>query len=216
MIRVFLVDDHTTVREGLRALLATQPDVQVVSEASNGLELLAQLPTTPADVVLLDFNMPGMNGVETARQLKEHHPTVRVLALSMLDDERYIMEMLAAGALGYVLKSDSLAEIVQGIQAVAAGRQFLGTASGLAALHKLPLGQEDAPGPTTSSATPLSKREREVLQLIAQGLTTNEIADKLFTSRRTIETHRQNILEKTQMKNTAALIRFAVQQGLIA
>jgi DNA-binding NarL/FixJ family response regulator len=218
MIRVFLVDDHLAVREGLRALLTTQSafDLQVVGEASNGLELLAQLPATPTDVVLLDFNMPGMNGIETARQLKKHYPSVRVLALSMLDDEQYIIDMLEAGAHGYALKSGSSVEIVQGIQAVAAGKAFLGTAPGLLVLHKLSASQEHAPAAAPANAPLLSRREHEVLQLIAQGLTTSEMAEKLFTSKRTVETHRQHILEKTQMKNTAALIRFAMQQGLIA
>ncbi|MGI4832152.1 MAG: response regulator [Janthinobacterium lividum] len=217
MIRLFLVDDHLAVRVGLRALLTTQADLdlRVVGEASNGLELLAQLPTTPADVVLLDFNMPGMNGLETARQLKEHYPGVRILALSMLAEEQYIIDMLAAGAHGYVLKSGSSVEIVQGVQAVAAGQAFLGTAAGLVALHKLPASQEPAPAAAPAGVTLLSKREHEVLQLIAQGLTTSEMAEKLFTSKRTVETHRQNILAKTQMKNTAALIRFAMQQRLI-
>jgi DNA-binding NarL/FixJ family response regulator len=186
-----------------------------VGEASNGLELLAQLPTTPTDVVLLDVNMPGLDGPSTARQLQEQYPEVAVLALSMLDREAYIFQMLDAGAKGYILKSTGLEEIIIGIRTVAAGGKYLCTTAGLAALNKL---RESPDEPTTAFSTKpgsLSKREKEVLQLISEGLTTSEIAEKLFTSKRTIETHRQNMLEKTQSKNTASLIKLAVSEGLI-
>ena len=216
MIRVFLVDDHHLVRSGLCLLLAAQPDLQIVGEASNGLELLAHLATTPTDVVLLDVNMPGMDGPETTRQLREQHPLVRVLALSMLDQERYIFQMLDAGALGYVLKSAGTEEIVTGIRTVALGGQFLCTNAGLAALHKLREGVYEPAEDASPVPGTLSRRELEVLQLIADGSTTNEIAEKLFLSRRTIETHRQNIMDKMQVKNTAALIRVAMGKGLVA
>ena len=215
MVRVFLVDDHHIVRSGLHLLLSAQPDLQIVGEASNGLDLLAQLPSTPADVVLLDVNMPGMDGPETARQLHIHYPEIRILALSMLDKESYIFQMLDAGAHGYLLKSSGVDEIIAGVRAVAAGGQFLCTAAGLMALHKL----RDGPRPEAAepAATPgsLSRRELEVLQLISQGLTTSEIAEKLFLSKRTIETHRQNMMEKMQVKNTAALIKQAMADGLL-
>jgi DNA-binding NarL/FixJ family response regulator len=215
MIRVFLVDDHQVVRSGLRLLLEAQPDLDIVGEANNGLELLAQLPTTPTDVVLLDVNMPGLDGPSTARQLQEQYPEVAVLALSMLDREAYIFQMLDAGAKGYILKSTGLEEIVIGIRTVATGGKYLCTTAGLAALNKL---RESPDEPTTAFPTKpgsLSKREKEVLQLISEGLTTGEVAEKLFTSKRTIETHRQNMLGKTQSKNTAALIKLAVSEGLI-
>ena len=217
MIRVFLVDDHTVLRTGLRSLLVEQPGLSVVGEAGNGQELLDQLPETPADVVLLDINMPVMDGPETARQLRIAYPEVTVLVLSMLDDEKHIFQMLDAGAAGYILKSAGLDEIVHGIRMVVAGRPFLCSEVGFAALNKL----RDGGSAPVEEASPkgggaLSRRETEVLQLIAEGLTNQEIADKLFTSKRTIETHRQNIIAKTQMKNTASLIRFAVSEGLVA
>lgn len=216
MIRVFLVDDHQIVRSGLHLLLAAQPDLAIVGEASNGLELLAQLPTTPTDVVLLDLNMPGMDGPATARQLRAHYPAIQVLALSMLDEENYIHQMLDAGASGYILKNTGIAEVIAGIRTVAAGGQFLCTTAGMAALGKLRTGPHEL---ATASAPPpgdLSRREIEVLRLIAEGLTTGDIADKLFVSRRTIETHRQNLLDKMQAKNTASLIKLAMSRGLIA
>ena len=215
MIRVFLVDDHHIVRSGLHLLLSAQPDIQIVGEASNGLDLLAQLPSTPADVVLLDVNMPGMDGPETARQLHTHYPEMRILALSMLDKESYIFQMLDAGAHGYLLKSSGVDEIITGVRTVAAGGQFLCTAAGLMALHKLRDGaRPEAPEPAATPGS-LSRRELEVLQLISQGLTTSEIAEKLFLSKRTIETHRQNMMEKMQVKNTAALIKQAMAEGLL-
>lgn len=216
MIRVFLVDDHHIVRSGLRLLLAAQPDLEIVGEASNGLELLAQLSTTPTDVVLLDVNMPGMDGPETARQLQKQHPQVHILALSMLDQERYIFQMLNAGARGYMLKSTGTEELAMGIRRVAAGDHFLCTDAGLAALYKLRTGHQEPPEAAGSAPGALSKRELEVLQLIAEGATTNEIAEKLFLSKRTIETHRQNMMEKLQVKNTATLIRLAMSEGLLS
>jgi DNA-binding NarL/FixJ family response regulator len=213
MSRIFLVDDHTIVRDGLRALLANEPDITIVGEAGNGQELLDRLPTTPADVVLLDANMPVLDGLATTQRLRAEYPQVRVLILSMLAHERYIGQLFDAGASGYVLKSAEKDEILVAIQMVISGRQFLCSDLGLSMLRKV-LAKDDEPDETTK-ASRLSRRESEVLQLLAEGLTTNEIAEKLFTSKRTIETHRQNILEKTQTKNTAALIRLAVTQGML-
>jgi len=213
MSRIFLVDDHTIVRDGLRALLANEPDISIVGEAGNGQELLDLLPTTPADVVLLDANMPVLDGLATTLRLRAEYPHVRVLILSMLAHERYIGQLFDAGAAGYVLKSAEKGEILVAIQTVIAGRQFLCSDLGLSMLRKV-LAKTDEPE-EAAKASRLSRRESEVLQLLSEGLTTNEIAEKLFTSKRTIETHRQNILEKTQTKNTAALIRMAVTQGLL-
>ena len=218
MIRVFLTDDHVVLRSGVRSLLSGHEGLEVVGEASNGLELLAQLPDTPADVVLMDINMPGMDGLETARQLHERYPEVRVLVLSMLASEEFIYQMLDAGASGYILKNAGLDEIVHGIRVVASGRQFLCTEVAFEMLTKLRTCQAGLTAAVTKNSKPggLSKRETEVLQLIAKGFTNGEIAEQLFTSKRTIETHRQNIIEKTQMRNTASLIRFAVSEGLVS
>ncbi|PJJ48799.1 response regulator [Hymenobacter chitinivorans] len=212
MIRLFLVDDHKIIRDGLRSLLEAEPTLEVVGEASNGEELLDQLATTPADLVLLDVNMPTLDGFATATRLHEQYPAVRVLALSMLNDETHVGRMLESGAHGYVLKSAGKLEIFQAIEAVMAGRPYLGAEIGISLLTKAL--QTPAP-PEPAKGGGLSKRELEVLQLIAEGLTNAEIADKLFTSKRTIETHRQNIIEKTQTKNTAALIRYAARSGLL-
>lgn len=214
MIRVFLVDDHNVLRAGLRSLLAGQPDLTVVGEAGDGLALLEQLATTPADVVLLDVKMPGLNGADTLRRLREEYSAVRVLVLSMLTAQDCLIQMLDAGALGYVLKHSGLNEVVHGIRMVASGQHFLCTEAGFAALHHLR--EKTASATTAAKTNALSKRETEILRLIAEGFTNQEISDKLFISRRTIETHRQNIISKTKMKNTASLIRFAVSEGLVS
>jgi DNA-binding NarL/FixJ family response regulator len=210
MIRLFLVDDHAVLRRGLHALFQQEPSLQVVGEAENGEQLLAQLPATPCDVVLLDMHMPGLGGLATTERLRADYPDVHVLVLSMVSNERAIGQVLTAGAQGYVLKNTGADEILVAVQAVAAGRRFLCSELGLALLEKVLVSTPEAP---TKSTSALSGREFEILQLVADGLTTAQIADKLFTSPRTVETHRQNIMEKTGAKNTAALVKLAVSQG---
>ena len=215
MIRVFLVDDHPIVRDGIRSLLDREASIEVVGTAGNGQELLDQLPNVGADLVLIDINMPVMDGYTTTKRLRAEYPKLKVLALSMLVEELYIGRMLEAGASGYLLKSTGKEEIVHAIRMVMDGKQFLCSEIGLAMLHKvLNWDSGSATAPAHKNQL-LSKRELEVLQLIAEGLTNAEIADQLFTSKRTVETHRQNILEKTQAKNTAVLVKIALADGLI-
>jgi DNA-binding NarL/FixJ family response regulator len=214
MIRVILADDHTIIRDGIRALLAEEAGLEVVAEAGNGQEVLDVLATTPCDVVIMDINMPVMDGFGAMPHIREQFPEVKVLVLSMLDNPNYVVRMLKAGASGYVLKNADVAEISHAIRTVAAGRQYICTEIGLNLLQQVAVGATPTETPVRK-ANDLSKRELEVLTLIAEGLTNAEIADKLFTSKRTIETHRQNIIEKTQAKNTAALIKFAVSQGML-
>ena len=217
MTRILLADDHTILRDGIRALLSAEADLAVVGEASNGAEVLAILETTPVDVVLMDVQMPVLDGFATMPELRRRFPEVRVLVLTMLDHENYVARMLEAGALGYVLKNAAIIEITHAIRMVAAGNTFLCTEIGLSMLYKS-VGQSVHPAEEASghAGADLTARELEVLKLIAEGLTNAEISDKLFTSKRTIETHRQNIIAKTQAKNTAALIKLAVSRGLIS
>ena len=210
MIRLFLVDDHAVLRHGLRALFEQEAALQVVGEADNGEQLLAQLPATPCDVVLLDLHMPGLDGLATTRRMQAEFPDVRILILSMADHERTVGQVLAAGASGYVLKNVGHDEIVAAVRAVAAGRRFLCSELGLTLLEKLLAG---LPEPAANPTGGLSARETEILRLVADGLTTAQIAEKLYTSPRTVETHRQNIMEKTGTKNTASLVKAAVTQG---
>ncbi len=218
MTRILLADDHTILRDGIRALLSAEADLEVVGEASNGAEVLAILDHTPADVVLMDVQMPVLDGFATLPELRNRFPEVRVLVLTMLDHENYVARILEAGALGYVLKNAAINEITYAIRTVAAGNPFLCTEIGLSMLYKAVTQSSDATPDElgTPSGAELTARELEVLKLIAEGLTNGEISDKLFTSKRTIETHRQNIIAKTQAKNTAALIKLAVSRGLIS
>ena len=186
----------------------------VVGEASDGQALLDLLPTTPADIVVLDLNMPGLSGFDTIPLLREQYPELHILVLSMLDNEQYVAQVLHCGALGYALKNTDRAELIYAITTVARGLPYLSTTIALDLLRKLHRAT-GAPAEPLRPQNGLSNRELEVLRLIAEGLTNAEIADRLFTSKRTIETHRQNIIEKTQAKNTAALIKFAVSNGLV-
>ncbi|WP_210520205.1 response regulator [Hymenobacter terricola] len=218
MTRILLADDHTILRDGIRALLSAEADLEVVGEASNGAELLALLETTPTDVVLMDVQMPVLDGFATMPELRSRFPEVHVLVLSMLDHENYVARMLDAGAQGYVLKNAAISEITHAIRTVASGSRFLCAEIGLNMLFKAVAQTVSVTIDDTNGhvGTDLTARELEVLKLIAEGLTNGEIADKLFTSKRTIETHRQNIIAKTQAKNTAALIKLAVSRGLIS
>ena len=215
MIRVFIVDDHTLIRDGLRTLLAADPLFEVVGEASNGQALLDQLPTVATDVVLLDLNMPVLDGLATTHRLREEYPDLRILLLSMMTHERTIGEALAAGAHGYVLKNADKYEVVAALQGVAAGKRFLCSEIGLGLLEKLLLQEPRPPALGTSPGVSLTHREREILQLVASGLTNQEIADQLFTSKRTVESHRQNLLEKTGARNTPALVKYAMEHDLL-
>jgi DNA-binding NarL/FixJ family response regulator len=214
MIRLLLTDGHAPTREALRLGLEAMGNVTVVGEASNVAELLAMLETTPADVVLLDLSLPGPDAFALLPALRGQYPQLRVLARGELRSDPYVTRAFELGTHGYILKSALLSELAQGLSTVAAGRPFLCTAIGLGLVHRLYLGTP-ADADAARLALGLSKREMEVLSLVAEGLTNAEIAAKLFTSKRTVETHRQNIMDKTQTRNTAALIRLAALQGLL-
>ena len=212
MIRLFLVDDHAVLREGLRQLFASEPDLTIVGEAANGQLLLDQLPTTPTDMVLLDLHMPVLGGLATAERLRADYPDLRILMLSMVEEPLSIQQSLEAGAHGYLLKNASKDEVLTGIRTVLAGRRFLCSEIGLTLLDRVT--NVLAPPPALPALSPLSRREHEILHLVAEGLTTQQIADQLFTSKRTVETHRRNILEKTGCRNTASLVSYASTHGL--
>ena len=210
MTRLFLVDDHAVLREGLRLLLGAQPDLQVVGEADCGEALLSQPGPVAVDVVLLDLCLPGVPGADVTRRLAQQHPAMQVLVLSSTADPDQVRALFAAGARGYALKSVGTAELVHGVRTVAAGRPFLFTELGLAALaQRRSCRVAEAARPPRA----LTARQRQVLQLLAEGLSNQEMADRLCTSKRTVETHRQNLIAKAQAKNTAALVKVAISQG---
>ncbi|HEX8658101.1 MAG TPA: response regulator transcription factor [Hymenobacter sp.] len=214
MIRLFLTDSHSPARAALRTELETIAGLEVAGEAATGEELLAQLASTSPAVLLLDLNLPGPDIFALLPALREQYPQLRVLARSEFTNEHYVAHVFNSGAHAYLLKSSLLSELVQGLSAVAAGRLFLCSAIGLGLAGRLYAGSPTR-GEAVRATLGLSKREIEVLNLVAEGLTNAEIALKLFTSKRTIETHRQNIMDKTQTRNTAALIKLATCQGLL-
>ncbi|WP_439882261.1 response regulator transcription factor [Pontibacter sp. MBLB2868] len=213
-IRLIITDDHRIIREGLMSLLEHYPEIKVVGEASNGQELLDLLATTPAHVVLMDINMPVMDGFEATKQVKTKFPETKVIALSMLANIPYVQKILTCGASGYLLKTTDREELRAAIKLVAADTNYISGDLSISMLGKA-MNQEVPAVTTAADKAGLSKREIEVLSLIAEGFTNAEIADKLFTSKRTIETHRQHILEKTNAKNTANLIKFAIENKIL-
>ena len=215
MIRVLLAEDHNIVRNGIRSLLNKQADIEVVAEATDGFEVLQKLEEgIEADLILTDINMPQLNGIALVEHLKEKQPDLKVIILSMLDHENYVMKAVNSGACGYLLKNIGEEEMMFAIRHVTSGNLYVCSELTSKIVNKLST-IPDENSKETKITVDLSRREIEILLLIAEGFTNNEIAEKLFTSRRTVEGHRQNLLEKTGARNTATLIRFAVRNGLI-
>ncbi len=200
VIRLMLVDDHPLVRDGLRARLADVPGLAVVAEADGADAALAIAPRAAPDLVLMDIGLRGVNGIEATRRLRAALPAMRVLMLSMHDSAAYVREALQAGAAGYVLKDSPAEEIVEAIHAVMAGGRYLSSA--IAAASQRPAAEDDA----------LTPREREVLALIAEGLSSRDIGERLAMGVRTVETHRTNLRRKLDLASPAALVRYAVER----
>jgi DNA-binding NarL/FixJ family response regulator len=211
MIKVMLADDHHIVREGLRSLLEKQGDMEVLGEAQNGREAVRLCRQLRPDIVIMDISMPDLNGMDATRQILADSQTVKVVALSMHSDKHFVDGMLRAGVKGYLLKDCASEELIQCIHAVSAGRVYLSPAI-------TPMIVSEFVNPTPRdclSATPeLSAREREILQMIAEGRSTKKIADSLFISVKTVESHRKKIMDKTGVKTVAELTKYAIRLGL--
>ena len=208
-IRILLAEDHALVRAGIRSLLASVPDLEVVGEAGDGREALAILERIPADVVILDITMPGMNGLEAASRIAERWPATKVIILSMHSNEEYVSRALRAGAAGYLLKDAGTSELEAAIRAVVRGQTFLSAAVS----RRAPAGDGAAQGPTALEA--LTPRQREVLQLIAEGHSTKGTAAVLGLSVKTVETHRTQLMQRLAIHDVAGLVRYAMRAGLI-
>ena len=206
-----MVDDHTLFRTGLRGLLSMRDDLAVVADVGSGEEFLELLPTLDVEVVFMDISMPGINGVETTRRALQQRPDLHVIALSMFGDDHYYKLMLESGASGFLLKDSDINEVYAAVDAVMLGDSYFSTAllgSFTRNMSRLTLTD-------TSVEDALSDREVEILVEVCRGLSNQEIADKLFISKRTVDKHRANILEKTGCKNTANLVVYAIKHHLV-
>jgi DNA-binding NarL/FixJ family response regulator len=211
-MRILIADDHGIVRGGLKLLIERQPDMQVVAEADDGVAAFEQALATRPDLCVLDVSMPRMTGLQAALELSRRKPELRVLILSMHDNEQYFFEALKAGASGYVLKSVANRDLIEACRATMRGEPFLYPAA-VRALVKDYLDRASR-GETTPD-DPLSPRELEVVKLIAEGMTSEEIAGQLFISKKTVDRHRANVLEKLGMRNRVELTRYAIRRGLV-
>jgi DNA-binding NarL/FixJ family response regulator len=211
-IRVLLADDHTLVRAGIRSLLESLPTIEVVAEAGDGRAALALIETHQPDVILLDVAMPGLNGLETVAHVTDGFPYVRVIILSMHSNEEYVLRALRAGAAGYLLKDAGPAELELAIMAVMNNETYLAPA---VSRHVADYVRRTAEALPSSSLDRLTSRQREILQLIAEGHTTQEIAQLLDLSVKTVDTHRSQLMARLDIHDIAGLVRYAIRVGLI-
>jgi DNA-binding NarL/FixJ family response regulator len=215
-IKVFLVDDHKLIRDGIKAHFDEDERFEVVGEAPNGADALARLTQIAADVVLMDINMDVMDGIECTTRISELYPDIKVLALTMLAENQHIKEMLKAGAVGYLLKNSTEQEIKQGIISVNNGLPYYSPEVMQTVMNSLASPISNKKKKSKFEPTiPLTDREKEVLVLVIKEFTNQEIADKLYISKRTVDAHKRNLLEKTGAKNVAGLVIFALNNGII-
>lgn len=210
-IRVLLAEDHTLVRSGVKALLQHVPDMDVVGEAGDGRQAVALAAELLPDVVLMDISMPMLNGIDATRQLRARAPGVRVLMLSVHTNEEYVAQALQAGACGYILKGADPAELEHGIRAVAGGESYL-----TPAISRQVIDEYLSRVATPARAVLLTPRQREVLQLIAEGRTSKEVAGLLGLSIKTVETHRAQMMQRLGVRDLPGLVRYAIREGLIS
>jgi two-component system response regulator NreC len=212
-IKLLLVDDHQIVRAGLRMLFQAEPDMEIVGEVSSGEEVLPAVRKLKPDVVLMDVAMPGMNGIEATRRIKEVEPDVGVLALTMHEDEQYFFKMLGAGASGYIPKRAAPDDLVSAIRVVSQGNVFLYPTLAKTLVNDYLNRITVAGQPASELLTP---REQEVLTYIAEGYTNREIAEALVISIKTVDRHRENIMQKLNLHNRVELVKYALEKGLIS
>jgi DNA-binding NarL/FixJ family response regulator len=211
-MRVILVDDHEIMREGMCALLKRRPEVEVIGQAADGRAAVDMARKLRPDVVIMDIGMPNLNGIEATRQMLDENPNLRVMALSTHSDGVIVAKMIKAGATGYMLKESAFAELVDGLNLMAEGKTYL-----CSKISKVVFADyvNMLTNPRIDGSDGLTGREREVLQLIAEGNTTKEIAQMLNLSPKTIDSHREHIMEKLDIRNIAGLTRYAIRDGLV-
>lgn len=214
-INVFVVDDHQIFLDGIVSLLSDEPDIRISGTAHNGKQALERIRSNATDVVLMDINMPVMDGIEATKQLRQSNPSIRILMLTMYNEPRFIKECLEIGAKGYVLKNISKDDLVKAIHTVYQDKPYLDNEAQEKLISSISSKEEEDTRDYDELAAQITQRELEILQLIALGLTSQDIANKLFISKNTVETHRKNMLAKLNVNNTAALLKIAYRKGLV-
>ena len=210
-IKILVTDDHQIIVDGLKSLLNNSADFKVIGEANNGREALKIIENVEVDVVLMDIDMPVMNGIETLKEIRRRRLVVKVIILSMHHEAGMIKSLIDLGAMGYLLKSSPQEELAAAIRKVAAGQQYFSTQVTLSLLNK----PQNSHNAESGSAGLLTERETEIIKLIAEGFSNKEIGAKLFISHRTVDTHRTNLMKKIEVENIAGLISYAIKNGIV-
>ena len=213
-IRILLADDHTLIRNGISTLLQSYQDLEVVGEAEDGVEAVRKTKEIKPDVVVIDVSMPKLSGIDATKAIKKEHPEIHVLVLTMHENEEYVYQILKSGAAGYVLKSAGKEELSAAIRAVARGEKFFSQRVSEIMAESYVRRVEGGESSPKAGEVSLTKREREILALVVQGLTNQQIADQLCISPRTVDTHRTNIMQKLDIHDVANLVRYAIEHGI--
>jgi DNA-binding NarL/FixJ family response regulator len=213
-IQIVIVDDHEIVRDGIKVLLEDEPGMDIIAEAETGKEAVRMCEKIQADLIIMDITMPEMDGIEATRIIKEKYSDIKILALTMLSEDQHIRKMIKAGASGYILKSSGKQELIKAIKTIIDGKHYFSNDATQAILQELV--SPEVKRVKEDDEVHITERELEVLQLIVNEFTNQEIADKLFVSVRTVDAHRRNLLQKTGAKNTAGLVKYALQNNLFS
>jgi DNA-binding NarL/FixJ family response regulator len=211
-IQIAIVDDHEIVRDGIKILLEDEPGLSIIGEAKTGKEALQLCDNQDADIVIMDITMPEMDGIEATKIIKKNHPDIKILALTMLSEDQHIRKMIKAGASGYILKSSGKQELIKAINTIMTGKHYFSNDATQSILQELVT--PDVSKLKDEDEANITDRELEVLKLIVNEYTNQEIADELFVSVRTVDAHRRNLLQKTGAKNTAGLVKYALKNKL--
>jgi two-component system nitrate/nitrite response regulator NarL len=214
-IKILIVDDHEVVRDGLKNILLSLNNVAVTGEAANGEDAISLYDSLKPDLVIMDISMPGMNGIEATRIIKENDPNAKILILTMHDNQEYLNQIIRSGAKGFVLKNTDKEELLDAVKTVANGENFFSKDISKLIIENYIRSAKDSDKSEGYKEVPLTKREVEILKYIAEGNSNQEIANKLYISYNTVDTHRKNIMHKLSIKNTAGLVRYAIEKGLI-
>jgi DNA-binding NarL/FixJ family response regulator len=214
--KILIVDDHEVVRDGLRNILLSLENISIAGEAGNGEDAIKMYSSTKPDLVIMDISMPGMNGIEATRIIKEKDPEAKILILTMHDNQEYLNQIIRSGAKGFILKNTDKEELLEAVRTVASGENFFSKDISKLIIDNYIRSAKEQEKSDGFKEVPLTKREIEILKLIASGYSNQEIANILYISYNTVDTHRKNIMHKLSIKNTAGLVRYAIEKGLIS